>query len=880
MKHRDVNRLFAALLFLLSGAVYLMTMAPTLSFWDCGEFIATARTLGVPHPPGAPLFLLAGRVISMIPFFGDIGARVNLLSVLSSAATVMMAYLVTVRFIILYRKTDPDSWNPVEKLSAYGGAAVGALVLAFSDSFWFNAVETEVYAASTFFTALVVWLLLRWYEEEPQSGNERWLLVAMYVIGLSIGVHLLSLLAVFAVAMVYYYRKYDVTPKSFIIMMIAASALFLLIYVGVIKGLPFLLERFSWWGGIMMLAAMIYAITYAHRKRHVLMHTVSMSLLLLVIGYTSYAMIYVRAKAGPPINENNPSTAEAFFSYLNREQYGDLPLWPRRWSSEPLHQYFYRQYSSDADYFLRYQLGQMYMRYFGWQFIGRAHAGTGAPVDWSQLWGLPFLLGIGGAVVQMRRDWKMGSVVLALFVLTGAALVVYLNQTEPQPRERDYSYVGSFFAFALWIGIGAERLLMEVRRFFSSDAVQQKAAMFLLAMVVLLVDGRMLMANYFTHDRSGNYVPWDWAWNMLQSCDHDAIMFTNGDNDTFPLWYLQEVEGIRTDVRVVNLSLANTGWYLDQLKNTSPRGARPIRFGLDDSELRQISYVAIDPVEVQLKTGAEKVRLTEEYKAAGIAPPAAPQDSLQWVITPTVNFRGQGFIRPQDVAVYEIVMNNFGSRPIYFALTVGRDNLLGLEGFLQLEGLAYRLVPMHAPEGSPLVSLPRLYTTLCETFRYRNLNNAEVFIDETAARLSSNYKPLFSRLALGLAEAPDDEISVRTAEGERRTIQRKELALSVLEQSGERLPLERYGLDPEFAASEVYLYVSLGEKQKAYPYISYLKKLAATTTMQADPALYYALALSLREVGQLDASQKILEQLLRDGDTLQAGQERYQNEEK
>ncbi len=871
MKHSDLNRLIAAVLFFLSGAVYLMTMAPTLSFWDCGEFIATAHTLGVPHPPGAPLFLLAGRVISMIPFFSDIGARVNLLSVISSAATVMMTYLVTLRLIILYRTTDPDSWIPVEKVSAYGGASVGALVLAFSDSFWFNAVETEVYAASTFFTALVVWLLLRWYEEEQESGSERWLLVAMYVIGLSIGVHLLSLLAVFAVAMVYYYRKYEVTLKSFVAMMLAASGLFLFIYAGVIKGLPFLLQRFSWWGATAMLAAMIYAVVYAHRQRHVMMHTLSMSLLLLVIGYTSYAMIFVRANAGPPINENNPSTPEAFFSYLNREQYGDLPLWPRRWSSEPVHQYFYKLYSSDADYFLRYQLGHMYMRYFGWQFIGRAHAGTGAPVDWSRLWGLPFFLGVGGAFFQMRRQWKTGSVILALFLLTGAALVVYLNQTEPQPRERDYSYVGSFFAFALWIGIGAERLVMEVRRLFSSAAMQKTAAVLMLGTLVLLVDGRMLLANYFTHDRSGNYVPWDWAWNMLQSCDRDAIIFTNGDNDTFPLWYLQEVEGIRTDVRVVNLSLANTGWYLEQLKNTSPRGARPIRFGLSDSDLRQISYVALDPVEVRFGAGSEKKRLIDEYAAAGIDPPAVAQDSLQWIISPTVNFRGQGFIRPQDVAVYEIVMNNFGVRPIYFALTVGRDNLLGLDQFLQLEGLAYRLVPMRSSEGDSMVSLPRLYSMLCETFRYRNLNNPGVFIDETAARLSSNYKPLFSRLALGLAEVPDGEIAIPSIDGQRRTFQRKALALQALQRSEEVLPLERYGLDPEFIASEVYLYVLLGEKQRADPYISYLEKRAASTTSEADPGLYYALALSLREVGRSDASHAILEKLLREGDSLRRG---------
>jgi len=313
-----------------------------------------------------------------------------------------------------------------------------------------------------------------------------------------------------------------------------------------------------------------------------LVNTVLMSVMLIVIGYGSYGLIYVRAQASPPINENNPSTPDAFFSYLNREQYGDMPLWPRRWSPEPVHQYYYSRYKSDLDYFLSYQLDRMYLRYFGWQFIGRSDQREGAGVDWSVLWGIPFLVGFAGAVAHFRRQWKMGLVVTALFVLTGAALVVYLNQTEPQPRERDYSYAGSFFAFALWIGIGVESLWYQLAAMLKHPEKRSRLLLSVLMVTVLalLVNGRMLQANYRAHDRSGNFVSWDWGWNILQSCERDAILFTNGDNDTFPLWYLQEVEGIRTDVRVVNLSLANTGWYLQQLKNTSPRGARPLLFSL------------------------------------------------------------------------------------------------------------------------------------------------------------------------------------------------------------------------------------------------------------------------------------------------------------
>ncbi|NTV92667.1 MAG: DUF2723 domain-containing protein, partial [Chlorobiaceae bacterium] len=454
MTHRALNRFIAVFLFVVAEILYLRTMAPTLSFWDCGEFIATAYTLGIPHPPGAPLFLLLGRLFSMIPFFGDIGARVNLISTIASSATVMLTYLITLRFIILYRKSNPDTWSPAEKVSAYGSSVIAALALAFSDSFWFNAVEAEVYAMSSLFTALVTWLMLRWYDDDPLPGNERWLMAVMYIIGLSIGVHLLSLLALFAVALVYCFKKYEVTPRSVALFIAGSSGLFILIYQVIIKGLPILLQFSSWSGFFAFAALLVSGIWYTHSKRYVLLNTFVVSLLLIVIGYTSYGMIFIRAQAGPPINENNPSTPETFYSYLNRDQYGEMPLWPRRWSPEPVHQYFYQQYASDLDYFLTYQLNHMYLRYLGWQFIGREHDMEGAGVDWSVLWGLPFLFGFAGAVAHFRRQWKMGLVVTALFILTGAALVIYLNQTEPQPRERDYSYVGSFFAFAIWIGIG------------------------------------------------------------------------------------------------------------------------------------------------------------------------------------------------------------------------------------------------------------------------------------------------------------------------------------------------------------------------------------------------------------------------------------------
>jgi tetratricopeptide (TPR) repeat protein len=866
MTHRTINRTIAVALFVATEILYIATMAPTFSFWDCGEFIATSYTLGIPHPPGSPLFLLFGRLFTMIPFFSDIGARVNLISTLASAGSVSLTYLIILRLIILYRKSDPASWNMPEKLSAYGGGIIGALALAFSDSFWFNAVEAEVYAASSLFTALIVWIILRWYEEEPTHGNERWLLLVMYMIGLSIGVHLLSLLAVFPVALLYYFKKHEVTLKSFALLVLASSGLFFLIYIGIIKGLPQLLQLTSWPGFFLFLALLLYATWYTDKQRMPLVNTLLVSLFLIIIGYTSYGMIYVRAQAAPPINENNPSTPVSFFSYLNRDQYGDMPLWPRRWSPEPVHQYYYQHYSSDLDFFLTYQVQKMYVRYFGWQFIGREHDMEGAGVDWSVLWGIPFLVGLAGAISHFRHQWKLGLVVTALFVLSGAALVLYLNQTEPQPRERDYSYVGSFFAYALWIGIGVESIWQWMSQRLKSNNMRANIllAAFTVTAGLFLINGRMLQVNYRAHDRSGNFVPWDWAWNMLQSCEKDAILFTNGDNDTFPLWYLQEVEHIRTDIRVVNLSLANTGWYLDQLKNTRPRGAKPVAFSLSDGEIADISYVPIDSVDAVLPATFARQQLLRDAHRSGLTLPSEPQDTLTWLLKPGLTYNGQNYLRPQDIAVYEILMNNFSNRPIYFALTVDTESMIGIENYLRLDGLAYKVVPIKSADPMSYVDPVRLYSNLVGIYRYRNLNNSRVFLDETARRLCGNYTPLFIRLALELADNPQNKIAIRDASGSLRTIERGALALQVLDSASKLFPLEKYPLNSDLAGSVISLYVRLGEKQKATLYINYLEKLRRLSSLESDPRLYFVLARAYRDVGRQEEARRIIEQLSRE----------------
>jgi FtsH-binding integral membrane protein len=650
-------------------------------------------------------------------------------------------------------------------------------------------------------------------------------------------------------------------------MVIVSAGVFFLVYVGIIKGLPILMKATSWWGFVLLVTALAFGAWHAHRERDVLLNTVLMSLLLVVIGYTSYGMIYVRAQASPPINENNPSTPETFFSYLNREQYGDMPLLPRRWSPEPVHQYYYQQYSSDLDFFLRYQMEKMYFRYFGWQFIGREHDLEGSGVDWSVLWGLPFLSGLFGAAAHFRRNWKMGMFVAALFVLTGAALVIYLNQTEPQPRERDYSYAGSFFAFALWIGIGIECIWQKLAEYFGKSG--RKAWLFPAALVtvtagMVLIDGRMLQANYKVHNRSGNYVPWDWAWNILQSCEKDAILFTNGDNDTFPLWYLQEVERIRTDVRVVNLSLANTGWYLAQLKKTEPRGAKRITFSMSDDEIADITYEPVDSMEVALPALNARQQLLLQSRQHGVRLPLTPADSITWMLRPGLVYDGQGYFRPQDKAVYDIVMSNFADRPVYFALTVDPENMIGIENFLRLDGLVYKVVPLKSPDPMSFVDSSLLYGNLAGIYRYRNLNNPAVYLEETSRRLCGNYSPLFVRLALELAADPGNSIRISDGKGGMVTVRQGALALRVLDKSSRLFPLSQYPVNPELAGSVISLYVRLGEKQKATPYIGYLEELGRDSSPSSEPKLYFVLARAYRNVGRSEDARRVISRLAKE----------------
>ena len=470
MKHTEytrINRILAGILFIFSFIVYFDTMAPTVSYWDCGEFIAVSYRLSVPHPPGSPLFLLLGRIISMIPFNPDIAFRVNILSPLSSALAVMFLYL-TIVIIVTHWRGKITSNN--DALIAFGGAAVGALTFAFTDSHWFNAVEAEVYSMSTFFTAIVVWLILQWSERADEKGHERYILIIAYMIGLATGLHLLNLLTLPFVALIIYFRKYKFDWQSFGITVAITGVIFFIIHNVIIKGLPKIAAALGVGSVAVLITAVFGGMAWTVMNRKKLASVALTSMVLVLIGYSTYALIFIRSNQDPGIDENDPETVEAFISYLEREQYGDVGMLPRRYKGiPPIHEVAgrpagpnrdyssqqkkqYRAYETGKqwDFFWDYQIRKMYNRYFLWQFAGRGPStdpyvtamganGREDGIDWTQF-GLPLalILGVLGMIYHGYRDQRMAFAVMTLFIMSGYAIIIYLNQDNPQPRERDY----------------------------------------------------------------------------------------------------------------------------------------------------------------------------------------------------------------------------------------------------------------------------------------------------------------------------------------------------------------------------------------------------------------------------------------------------------
>ncbi|MBH08912.1 MAG: hypothetical protein CMG74_00925 [Candidatus Marinimicrobia bacterium] len=852
--YKRLNQILAGIIFICSFLVYFDTMAPTVSYWDCGEFIAVSYRLAVPHPPGSPLYLLLGRIISMIPFSSDIAFRVNILSPLSSALAVMFLYLSIVIIVTNWRGKIA---NKNGALISFGGAAVGALTFAFTDSHWFNAVEAEVYSMSTFFTAIVVWLILHWNNRASEHGHERYILIISYMIGLATGLHLLNLLTLPFIALVIYFRKYKFNIKSFGIMVAFTGLIFFIIHNGIIKGLPKIASLFGIGFVFLLIVALFGGMVWSVVIKKKLMSVALTSMILVLIGYSSYALIFIRSNQNPGIDENDPETIEAFISYLEREQYGDVGIFPRRYRGiPPIHEVVGRPAGANSDYssqqkkkyrnyeigkqwdfFWNYQIRKMYNRYFLWQFAGRGSSknpsvtSMGANsredgIDWTQF-GLPLalILGLLGMIYHGQRDQRMAFSVMTLFIMTGYAIILYLNQDNPQPRERDYSYVGSFFAFSIWIGVGAGAINEKITKWIQEKQLANRIITILIILQLIFVPGVMLSRNYHSHDRSGNYVAWDYSYNLLQSCGPNGVIFTNGDNDTFPLWYLQEVEGLRTDVAVVNLSLLNTPWYIKQMRDLRPKKTR---------------FINLTDTQIDRLTSSLTRWETQKVKVPVYGDPKNKDGFIEWTLKPT--FAGQA-LRVQDMMIMRIISDADWRVPIYFAVTVSQQNRIGLDPFLDMQGLTFHL---KSHKTTP-VDADKMYENLMTTvgakswssqfdrsnfynpkdldylnwsreyqpgYMFRNLGNKEVYYNNQIIRLLQNYRSAYMQLAV--TYYLDFQRENRNKEKDEKILSDlKEKTLQVLDKMSQNIPETTIPITTEELHYQVArMYGDLGRKEK------------------------------------------------------------------
>ncbi len=989
-----VNLILGWFTFLIGLYTFAMTLEKSGSFWDCGEFSSCAYRLQVAHPPGAPLFVLMGRIFSMFATNVDssqgvwnVTTAINMLSGVASALNVMFVFWIITHLARKVIKTEADGeYSRGNLIAMMGAGLVGSLAMCWSDTFWFSAVEAEVYASSSFFTFLVFWAILKWENIADEKGSDRWIILIGYFTGLAVGVHLLNLLVIPSLVLVYYYRKYTFTQKGFIKAIAIALAILGFVNFILIPWLPMLAAKadgtfvntfdmpfgsgvvvfaitfitllasgilysinpkdnykYTIWGsaGLLLLLGIIFgssvkmmavliivfglvglAFYYLNKADRALMNTVLLTFTFLIIGYGSYVQTLVRAHANPPINMNAPSDVWSFLGYINRDQYGETPLFygpyynaepidqnygemqyridrdekkykevgakfsykydpkdctilPRMHSSRADHVQAYKEWEgignkkpsffNNIDFLVSYQIGFMWWRYFAWNFIGRQSEEqgngeltngnwiTGIPAidSWRKgikpgapssltdnkghniYYGLPFLLGILGLIWHYKKSKKDSLVVGLLFFFTGIAIVLFLNFPPLQPRERDYAYVGSMQTFCIWIGFGILFLYDLLKKYTNPSLVATGVTAFSL----LVVPGNMVKQNWDDHDRSNRTISADYAKCYLESCDPNAILFTNGDNDTYPLWYAQNIEGVRPDIRIINLSLLNTDWYVDVL-NRKVYDSEPIKLTLKPNQYVQgvrdqvfyvttgkklkdyvdlstwMNFVCNDKNTVQSQGGGEEgysyyptkklsikidKELCKQNHVVSQEDEGLMVDSIIWELPSPGKDK---YILKNDLVTLDIIANNINTRPIYWAITTGAEPYLGLQPYFQLDGFTYKLVPIrNTDEGenrqSGRINVKKLDHAVMEKFKFGGLNHQGVYVDQTSMRQTYNFRNVFSRLSAEWVKAGD-----------------KKRAIEVLDRCMTELPVENIPMNYYFLQI-VESYYAAGDTTKA-----------------------------------------------------------------
>jgi len=872
LTYKQINNLSGWLVFSIATLVYVLTVEQTASFWDPGEFVAVSYKLQVPHPPGAPFMLLVYRMFGFLAM-GDplqVAYWMNIGSALFSGFTILFLFWsITLMGKRLFSVIEGEETKG-QTIALMGAGMVGALVYTFSDSFWFSAVEAEVYAMSSFFTAIVIWAFLKWDVIKDPKEENRWLVFIAYLVGLSIGVHLLNLVTLPALALIYYFKKYpNPNLKGAIFAMFLGGVALIIINNFIIPGLPSLAGAMEIWMvnslglpfgsgivffGLLFIGALVVAFRVSIQRQMPVFNTILLSLTFILIGYASYALIVVRANQDPVINENAPKDIISYVSYLKREQYGYRPLLhgqyftatltdqeegdpiymkgknsyeivdydlkntydpakttilPRIYSTQESHKRIYRAklglkegqeptFGDNLYFMFSHQLGHMYWRYFLWNFSGRESDFSDA--NWlgivdafsdkypeyitenkahNNYLMLPLILGLVGFFFQARKDQKYFYVNLMLFLMMGVVLVLYLNSPPIEPRERDYIYVGSFYAFAIWIGLGALALAHGLNKFTKNLTTAGLAA----TLLTLPIAGLMASENWDDHNRKGRYFSVDAARNFLASCAPNAILFTGGDNDTFPLWYVQEVENFRTDVRVIVLSYFDTDWYVEQM--TRPvNESQALPFSLDPQRYQKgtndVLYVmekeglnAISAREylnlinsgselLQMKTSGKTVlnmvpsrNLILEVDSSFLANDEIVPPQFKDLFVPQMNLQvGGNYVTKGTLMLLDLIVSNNWERPIYFNNTSLSTLGLNISEHVVMEGLTYRLLPIRKPDTlrEELVNTDLAMKNYMENFAFRGMNDSNVYLDEEYRRFTSNHRSALNSIALALLD--------------------------------------------------------------------------------------------------------------------------------
>ncbi len=892
MQYKKINNLLGWLCFVIASITYILTLEPSVSFWDCGEFISCAYRLQVAHQPGYPVFAMLGKLFSLlslgdntkVPYFTNMG------SAIASGATIMFLFwTITALAKKLLLDKRGEEISQTNLIMIMGAGLVGALAFTYTDTFWFSAVETIVFALSSLCTAIVFWAILKWDAHADEKGADKWLIFIAYVIGLSIGIHLLNLLTIPALAIVYFFRRSkNVNWFNGIIAFLAGVVILGLVQYG-IRGYTIKFAAYfdlffvntlglgfgsgAFFLVLLIVAALVGGIIYSIRAKKPVLNLVLLCTAFIYFGYSSFAYIPIRATANPDLNNSHPDNAFILYGYLNRIQYGENPLLfgqyydaetsvdaqnegsiiyrkgktkyenagrktnytyshttflPRMYSSDPQDVQFYKDwlripegqaptFVDNMKWMLSWQMYQMYWRYFMWNFVGRYNDADGQQstenidgnwttgifdggrhlpksvingTTYTPLYALPLLIGFIGAAYHFTRKKKDALVVLLLFFFTGLAIVLYVNQANVQPRERDYSYVGSFYAFAIWIGLGVIAIAETARKYIDG----RTAAIGSTAICILLAPVLLASKEWKAHDRSTKMTPHDMAYNYLISCPKDAILFTYGDNDTYSLWYDQEVEGIRPDVRIVNLSLFTGDWYIRQMQGkmnqsdplpiTMPydkykEGVRDAIYYSDrkldgPQEVKEVfDFITSDDkaAQVEYQSGdygnfmpTKNLKITinpDEVVKMGVVTPEQKSrlaTIMDWKFPPN-------YVTKENLAMLDILAHNNWKRPICFTTTIGNENLIGLQPYLYKEGFTYHLIPFQK-DTSVRDQLSKtntmvMYDNVMNKFKFGHFKTARYLDHESISMFYPVMTTTFSDLIQNLMKEGHNDLALK-----------------------------------------------------------------------------------------------------------------------